>query len=98
MIAVEANPFVSLNAIAVTGAGDEWPAAGYRAPAVQLEGLIALDEVEIEASIDGVNWETLGAALTADGVYVIEPGAGLLRANFTDDTGGGTITATFLGH
>lgn len=98
MIAVEANPFVSLNGVTGTGAGNEWPAAGYRAPAVQIEGIIAGDTIDIEASIDGVAWEVLGSTITADGVYVIEPGAGVLRANVTAVAGGGTLYAWFLGH
>jgi hypothetical protein len=98
MIAVEANPFTSLDATAATGPGAEWPAGGYRTPAVQLVGIIDTDIVQVEASIDGANWEQLGEDIVADGVFIIEAGAGLLRANFTDDTGGGTITAIFLGH
>jgi hypothetical protein len=98
MIAVEANPFVSLNGVTGTGAGSEWPAAGYRTPAVQVEGIVAGDTIDIEASIDGVAWEVLGSTITADGVYVVAAGAGLLRANVTAVAGGGTLNAWFMGH
>ena len=98
MITVEANPFPSLVAAVGTGAGNEWPAAGYRAPAVQVEGIVAGDTIDIEASIDGATWEVLGATITADGVYVIEAGAGVLRANVTAVAGGGTLNAWFMGH
>ena len=98
MIAVEANPFVTLAGVTTAIPGSEWPAAGYRSPAVQIEGIVAGDTIDIEASIDGATWEVLGATITADGVYVIEPGAGLLRANVTAVAGGGTLNATFLGH
>ena len=98
MIAVEANPFTSLSAAVGTGAGLEWPAAGYVAPAVQVEGIVAGDTVDVESSINGADWVVVGSTITADGLVVLAAGPGLWRANLTAIAGGGAVTAVFLGH
>lgn len=92
------QPLTVLDAVTATGASaGSYGGDGLHHLTLQVDGIVAGDIVQIEASNDGVTWDQVGADIDADGIYAIELGAFYYRANFSDDTGGGTITATFNG-
>jgi len=65
---------------------------------LQVDGMVTNDIVQVEASNDeGTTWTQVGDDITADGIYSIETGANDYRANLTDVSGGGTVTAIFFG-
>lgn len=66
--------------------------------ALQVDGMVTNDIVQVEASNDGgTTWTKVGDDITADGIYSVEAGAERYRANLTDVSGGGTVTAIFFG-
>ena len=101
-----AQGFKSLDAVSVAANGAAYildsdvivGAGGPESYSLQVDGMVTNDIVQVEASNDeGVTWMQMGADITADGIYSAEAGAGRYRANLSDDTGGGTVTAIFFG-
>jgi len=74
-------------------------------PALQIEGMIATDIVQIEGSNDEgvkaaiVNIEQIGADVTADGLFNLDAEARTkwIRANRTVIAGGGSVTILLSG-
>lgn len=65
---------------------------------LQIDGMVTNDIVQVEGSNDdGTTWTKIGDDITQDGMYAIEAGADRYRANLTDISGGGTVTAIFFG-
>jgi hypothetical protein len=64
---------------------------------LQVSGIVAGDIIQVEASNDGENWAQVGSDIDADGVYAVELGAFYYRANYSDNSGGGPVTAIFNG-
>lgn len=91
---------VLLAGVSSTGASDWFPLLDYDDPSVHVEGIVAGDVVIVQVSNDaGIheaisNVEQYGGDITTDGVYPIVRGPRWARVNFTDDSGGGSITAT----
>jgi len=94
-----ATPFTSLEQTA-SGVedGKVFGGQGFHYIAVQVDGIVATDIVQIEAkNHDDLTFVQVGDDITADGVYAVEPGARYYRAAVTTAAGGGTITAVFTG-
>jgi hypothetical protein len=92
------QPLTVLDAVTSTGASaGAYGGDGLHHLTLQVDGIVADDIVQIEASNDGVLWDQVGDDIEEDGIYAVELGAFYYRANFTDDSGGGTITAIFNG-
>ena len=94
-----ATPFTSLEQTA-SGVedGKVFGGQGFHHIAVQVEGIVATDVVQIEAkNDDDLAFIQLGSDITADGVYAVEPGARYYRAIVSANAGGGTVTAVFTG-
>lgn len=92
------KPFLSLNQTASgTENGRVFGAQGYDTLSLHAEGIVAGDIVQVQASNDGTNWLQVGSDITEDGVHAVELGARYYRASVTDNSGGGTVAATFVG-
>jgi hypothetical protein len=78
--------------------GKTFGGQGFDKISVHVEGIVTDDIVQIEASNDdALAFVQIGSDITADGVYDVEVGAKYYRAVVSDDSGGGTIDAVFLG-
>lgn len=92
-----------LDAVTATGPSNWIPIGEAARLAIQIHGMIAGDVVEVQVSVEegaptewaNVDMDGSGGDVTEDGVYVIDTGPRWLRLNFSDDTGGGTITGLF---
>jgi hypothetical protein len=92
------RPLTVLDAEEDTGASDSaYGGDGLHHLTLQVDGIVSGDILQIEASNDGAIWDQVGDDIDEDGIYAVELGAFYYRANFTDDSGGGAITATFNG-
>ena len=92
------QPLTVLDGVTATGASaSAYGGDGLHHLTLQVDGIVTGDIVQIEASNDGATWDQVGADIDADGIYAVELGAFYYRVNFTDDSGGGSITATFNG-
>lgn len=89
------SPFKSLDGAIATGGGGAFGGLCADAVTVQVVGIVSGDTVDIEVSNDGVNWETDGSTITADGVASLTPGFAYYRANLTAIAGGGAVSAIF---
>ena len=59
--------------------------------AVQVTGIAGSDSFNIEGSLDGVNWNTVGSAIAANGITQFTGMFTYLRANKTAGTGTASI-------
>lgn len=87
-----------LVAATTTGTSDVVPTGMFKTHAVQVVkvGTAGAFSLTVEGSLDGTNWETIGAALTTSGA--IKQFTGLyeyLRANLGTLAGGDTVTVTY---
>ena len=91
---------ILLDGIAATGASEWFPLIDYEDPTIHVDGIVAGDILKVQVSNDrGIHdaiaiIDQYGVDITADGVYPIVPGPRWARVNFTDDSGGGTLTVT----
>jgi hypothetical protein len=58
---------------------------------VQLSGVAGADSFNIEASLDGATWNTVGSAITANGITQFTGLFAFLRANKTAGTGTASV-------
>lgn len=93
------RPFYSLDqAVAAVENGKDFGGQGFDLISVHVEGIVTNDIVQIEAkNDDALTYVQIGSDVTADGVYAVEVGARYYRAIVSDDSGGGTIKAVFIG-
>ncbi len=89
------KPYTSLNAVVAVEDGRVFGAAGFSAISCQISGITSAT-VEIQGSNDGVSWDLLDVAITADDIFAVERGARYLRASVTVWVSG-AITAVFVG-
>ncbi len=89
------KPFKSLDAVVATADGRVFGAAGFSAISCQVSGITDAT-VEVQGSNDGVIWDLLDVAITADDIFAVERGANYLRASVTI-WASGAITAVFVG-
>lgn len=93
------RPFYSLQQTASgTENGAVFGGQGFDAITLHVEGIVSGDIVQVQAANDdGLTYVQIGSDLTADGVYAVEIGARYYRAIVSDASGGGTVTAVFIG-
>jgi hypothetical protein len=87
-------PTTLLNAVGATGASRAVQADAGQPAFLQVSGITSATVV-LQGSLDGENWSTLGAALTADGLVTVANAPKYLRANCTVYVTG-TITAKIM--
>jgi hypothetical protein len=87
-------PTTLLNAVEATGASRAVQADAGQPAFLQVSGITSATVV-LQGSLDGENWSTLGAALTADGLVTVANAPKYLRANCTVYVTG-TITAKIM--
>jgi hypothetical protein len=87
-------PITLLNAVGATGASRAVQADAGQPAFLQVSG-ITTATVDLEGSLDGSNWTTVGTALTANGIVTVANAPKYLRANVTAWTAG-AITAKIL--
>jgi len=99
MSGIHSRPYYSLvQTVAAVENGKTFGGQGYEAISVHVEGIVTNDIVQIQArNDDELTFVQIGSDIVADGVYAVELGAMHYRAIVSDKTGGGTITAAFLG-
>jgi hypothetical protein len=87
-------PITLLNAVGATGASGAVQADAGQPAFLQVSG-ITTATVDLEGSLDGSNWTTVGTPLTANGIVTVANAPKYLRANVTAWTAG-AITAKIL--
>jgi hypothetical protein len=87
-------PITLLNAVGATGASRAVQADAGQPAFLQVSG-ITTATVDLEGSLDGSNWTTVGTALTANGIVTVANAPKYLRANVTAWSAG-SITAKIL--
>lgn len=89
---------VSLNAVSVTGIGAALEFDVPRSP-VSLHVIVTgapTFEVDLEGSIDGINWARVGATTSAGAMVSATAPVMMIRANLTSISGGTSPTITAL--
>lgn len=96
---IHSRPYYSLaQTVAAVENGKTFGGQGFDAISVHIEGIVTDDIVQIQAKNDDeATYVQIGSDITEDGVYAVERGAMFYRAIVSDDSGGGTVTAIFLG-
>jgi hypothetical protein len=94
-----AAPFTSLaQTVAAVENGGAFGGQGFFGISVQIDGIVTNDIVQIEAkNVDELAFVQVGSDIIADGLYAVEPGSRYYRAIVSDKTGGGLISAVFVG-
>lgn len=69
-------------------------------PTVVISGITAGEEVQLQVANNwkAPIWTDLGVPITADGAYVLDTGALLMRAKFAATGGGAAVTVTLGGN
>jgi dihydroorotate dehydrogenase len=88
------EPITLLTDVGVTGASRAVQADAGQPAFLQVSG-ITTATVALEGSLDGSNWTTVGAALTANGIVIVANAPKYLRANVIAWSVG-SITAKIL--
>ncbi len=88
------TPITLLADVAATGASRAVQADAGQPAFLQVSGITSAT-VALEGSLDGSNWTTIGAALTANGLITVANAPKYLRANCTVYVTG-TITAKIM--
>jgi hypothetical protein len=88
------SPITLLNAVGATGASTAVQVDSGQPAFLQVSGITSATVV-LQGSLDGTNWSTLGTALTANGIVIVQNAPTYLRANCTVFVTG-TITAKIL--
>ena len=88
------EPITLLSAVGATGASKAVQADAGEPAFLQVSG-ITTATVAFQGSLDGTNWSTIGSALTANGIVIVQNAPKYLRANVTAWTSG-SITAKVM--
>ena len=88
------TPVTLLSAVTATGASKAVQVDPGQPAFLQVSGITSAT-VALQGSLDGINYSTIGTALTADGIVTIANAPKYLRANCTVYVSG-TITAKVL--
>jgi hypothetical protein len=88
------EPITLLRAVGATGASKAVQADAGEPAFLQVSG-ITTATVAFQGSLDGTNWSTIGTALTANGIVIVQNAPKYLRANVTAWTSG-SITAKVM--
>jgi hypothetical protein len=88
------SPITLLDAVGATGASIAVQVDSGQPVFLQVSGITSATVV-LQGSLDGTNWSTLGAALTANGIVTVQNAPKYLRANCTVFVTG-TITAKIM--
>ena len=88
------SPITLLNAVGATGASTAVQVDSGQPAFLQVSGITSATVV-LQGSLDGTNWSTLGTALTANGIVIVQNAPTYLRANCTVFATG-TITAKIM--
>ena len=88
------SPITLLNAVGATGASTAVQVDSGQPAFLQVSGITSATVV-LQGSLDGTNWSTLGTALTANGIVIVQNAPTYLRANCTVFVTG-TITAKIM--